>query len=1088
MDLITNFLGDFVSKQKTVQPQSMLSESNRRAIDWSYGVIAFGTRTSIIVVDPKNSTVINLLSHHIEDVTALKFQSNFPTEEPYSKRPSKLVSGDYAGNIILWDYFVNVPLITFTNTHNSPVTCIQWHHSSPNIFLALYAKGSITFYDTNTGLPVRNIAQNFLQNAFYFEQDPYDSDQIAAATRDNVFLLSTKQVTATEIYSTPDVVKSSKQDKLVVRSIKFAKSPQRLFVLSSTELVVFDTVLAQAIGSLGLLPPPLNFSFSTDETTMNVFSENHTLSQYRIDLNNLSFDTPAIAVLTKVLPPLFHLIRDPMSNDICLQLENGSLGILHGDKSSFNTSLSDTSFSCQSSTLTTYNENTLCVGTENGDVFFMDVDSQKISVTNVQSIGCPVLGITTAPDAIFVYGVVSHPKTSHSGDFFENRVVRFSSKRENSVFPNDLFTSNKEKLCDVVISTNGAIVVFQFSTKLQFWENKSDNKSGPKRVLEISVSSTIAVKITQTESSFLCSRDKDILIVTLSKFEVNIRPIYTHPCKLRFLANLSQTAFVFVDVKNVVHFVTLSQLLRNNVETCDKRVILGEKIVNIRACPVEGNKLIALMTEKQNCYIYDYSSQAGYLRNDFNVFMQQRRLKTLSMCWVKGNIPVVLTHVRQIMTFSKELEKEANEGTLIATPLHLHTGLNFRKAMTLMFHGFFDDSSFSVTLRKYFNSTNIAENFDRRPICELSKWLESITMKNELILYKEIITKVDSSLNDLFIAVAELFKFPQYVQFWGYVKKYIMVFKLRDDAQKYQTIIKDESNHTNLQDVATTTRVKSIPHVIEIPHPPPGLYPELFINTSLIADTEEMRMEKYGLSMKDDTELSDIEKNIKLNELQLIFGRKSTIIGQYMDMLKKTQKIEYGLKAILLSLTTYPEELDKTIENVVNELLDTRREEEAVRVLENLGNYQSACQLMIQTGKVFEAVHASTIHMPLNKIMTIIYIPWIVQQIGKGHYVTAAINLMKIGGFIDAVRVLFYGKFVQLAALLADVILSEKIATFTTDVSFNMKTVVFESPKNYTTFGDICKDVYERYSQILEEQFAIKEVADFYKFKITLIK
>ena len=92
-------------EKKVIPSTRVVNENNKGAIDWNHGVIAFGSQTNVVIVDDKTCTVINVLSQHTEDVTALRIQSNFLSEIPYNKKNCYLVSGDKSGNILLWDNY-----------------------------------------------------------------------------------------------------------------------------------------------------------------------------------------------------------------------------------------------------------------------------------------------------------------------------------------------------------------------------------------------------------------------------------------------------------------------------------------------------------------------------------------------------------------------------------------------------------------------------------------------------------------------------------------------------------------------------------------------------------------------------------------------------------------------------------------------------------------------------------------------------------------------------------------------------------------------------------------------------------------------
>ncbi|EDR29238.1 hypothetical protein EDI_238030 [Entamoeba dispar SAW760] len=1075
----------FGSNKEKKNPQRIktLNENNKGAIDWNYGVIAFGSRTNVIVMDSFNFIIINILNHHIEDITAIKFQDNYPFEIPYNKRNIQLISGDTAGNIILWDYFNNTPIISFSNFSNSPVKCLRWHKNATNIFISLFENGTIIFYDCITGEAIKYIESNSIISPISFEQNPFDPDEICICTMYEVFIISTKQMTVVEIYTCPSNVKSG--DITIIKSIYYSKIPQKLILLTSSELVIFDTVLTNTIGSILLTQTPSIFSFSIDESKLSIFNIDGYIEQYQINVNELLFNKiTTINNTLKKLPPIFHLIRNPINNDICIQLQNGSISILRNDGTDFNITFSDCSFSCQATVLVPYNQTNLCIGTESGDTYLMDIDNQKLTNMKAPNIACPIKGISCLNETIILYGIEKRNKSEYSPGFNENRIMRFPEKKEKSYSYLSSLTISKEEIKKVIFSSNGLIIVFVYTNIIQFWENKNELYKLEPVQINIQIQSIVPIQDKLNECSFLCSNDKDILIIRYIKGKVINEKIYTHSSKIRVLSKFLENSFIFVDSKNIIYNVKINQLQNNKINEIDKCSPIQEKIINIIPCLKKETKKIGIITQNQNCFIYDYLT--NHLNNDFNVFLQQRRIKVIDMCWVKGDIPVVLTHVKQIMIYSPEEEKIEIKDNSQTTPIHLLPSKIFRKVMSIMLHGFIEETIIYNIINKYqINIDNFIKNEnDKQKICS-GIWIKTIIMKNEYNKYLNIINKKEISLVEQYIEITELLKYSQFNEFWKLTNKYIKQIKQRNNNEQYQNIIQ-KNNKLILNDSIKVNK-RIIPQIKEIVPPPYGLYPELFVDTKLINETEKLRLEKYEITIQEDEEINDIEKTSKLNELELVFSTDCSMINKYLNMLKKTQKIEYGLCAILFASTTHPELLENTLNDVIDELLNIRHEEEAIHLLENIGNYQSACQLMIQTGKVFQAAYASTLLLPLDKTVPSIYIPYVVQQLGKGYYIPAAINLMKIGGFIDAIRILLKGNYIELSALLVNVLLAENIINLDEQIEINLKTIIFQSSINVKTFRELCYVVYEKYISILLNDLEIPSLAEFYSIRLRLL-
>lgn len=276
-------------------------------------------------------------------------------------------------------------------------------------------------------------------------------------------------------------------------------------------------------------------------------------------------------------------------------------------------------------------------------------------------------------------------------------------------------------------------------------------------------------------------------------------------------------------------------------------------------------------------------------------------------------------------------------------------------------------------------------------------------------------------------------------------------------------------------------------HQTAVQPPPRGVYPELFLNPSTVASLEDHRLKKFkeaetaGAAGQDDA-----AKAVGAHELELVFNRDASMITNYIHLLRTTKDVQYGIRALLLAKTTFRDQLNSTVNKVVNELV-LQKAEKAVLLLENMGYYQRSCQVMFQTGDVTDGVVASRLHMTVEETLCPIVIPWIVQLIGKGYIIRAAVELLRIGAFVDAIRVLLYGHYFELAAHLTSVCIVEEIIPFEENIEVNWHTVIFDDNITAHTFKDLCRVTYKGYIDVLKERYGLVDVSEFYSFLINSI-
>ncbi|KAL7720307.1 WD domain [Entamoeba marina] len=1104
----------------------ILNDRNRGALDWRFGMIAFGSQNDVVIVDAQSYAVVQVLTHHSEDITAVKFQTSYPSEQPNNKRNVYLATGDNCGSIILWDYFINSPLITFNFAYNLPVKCIQWHQTINTTILALFPNGTICFLDITTGQTIRTVEYDVIKNSFYFEQNPFDCSEFCVCTPEEVFLLSIKKVAGYEIFNCPSFSKSSIIQQSI-KSIHYSNTPQRIYLLTTSEFLVFDSVLAQAIGCISISPPPESFWFSKNETILYIFSKNSVLSQYRLDPNLSSPETPAVAISSKSIPPIYQLVRDPLTDSICLQLQSGVLGVM--DENGYEFGTTNSSISTHGSIITTYDKRSICIGTYDGDIVFMDVDNNKIYSNNVPNIGCAVKGITTAGDSLFVCGAKRKDRSRMTPDCYENKIIRFNARREAISYTSELSFSKNEELRKIVVSIPSTMVAFVYSTTIQFWDNKNDaHKAGPKKVLEIPVTDITPHQSKPGDISFLCARDKDVLIITFTKGECIVKQCYQHSNKIVLLQCISTQSIVFVDESNNLYIAPIDQLLSttSNQQFVHFRPI-EKQIKSIIPCPGDHNKKIAIITKCNNCFIFDYSD-SGRLESDVYLFMKQRRLQVLSMCWVKGNIPVILTHVGQVMIFTpgflaincitsstnihqsnshtktisnsnmsltkpslnsksfksfdsfeslqqpsrKSLQNQENhlvDSSLesfqnIQTPIHLLPHEDYRKIQSLLLNGL----GATVPINPILQCHNLSRDTIRQLSSDTTTtYLQTILTPSDYTTYNNNLSQSPSLISH-YISITQQLHNPTHNEFWRILASDDISTKIKE----YQQIL--HAPPTTISTPPKQTQPTNVPLPTTAP-PPIGLYPNLFISPTTHATSESSRVSHLADADADPSTLS---------ALQLLYD-PSAAIDRYITSLPHSQNTDDALRALLAATTTFPTRREEIQTTIIDALMSARRERAAVRLLENVGARRAACLAMIQNGDVAEAVLSAVNCLPKSEMLLSFYLPWVVMHIGNGAHVTAASSLLNVGGVVDAIRVLLKGRYFELAALLVSFVVNLNVAPLDTDITVNYKILVFDSNK-HQTFRELCIEVYTAYVDDLGD--GLEEVKDLYKAKIETLQ
>eukprot|EP01105_Mastigella_eilhardi_P007333 TRINITY_DN18810_c0_g1_i1.p1 TRINITY_DN18810_c0_g1~~TRINITY_DN18810_c0_g1_i1.p1 ORF type:complete len:1085 (+),score=211.52 TRINITY_DN18810_c0_g1_i1:53-3307(+) len=243
-----------------------LHAENKGAIDWGFGMVAYGCHNYVAIVSPQSLEVVQTLDEHAACVSCVKWSkmchaSLLAEHEPF------LASGDHSGTILVWN--VREASLVTTLKEATGVDQIEWHPENPDTLVSIHrasqqTSGVLALWNTMQGVQIWKCPLPELQSAISLVFSPFDYTLLAFASRPGAISFVsdfnlTKPPTKVEqkyrIAGARTETKSKKAatDKADVLQMLFSPHTLNLvYVLLCRELLIFDTTLHKVIGSFAL--------------------------------------------------------------------------------------------------------------------------------------------------------------------------------------------------------------------------------------------------------------------------------------------------------------------------------------------------------------------------------------------------------------------------------------------------------------------------------------------------------------------------------------------------------------------------------------------------------------------------------------------------------------------------------------------------------------------------------------------------------------------------------------------------------------------------------------------------------------------
>ncbi|XP_019864425.1 PREDICTED: WD repeat-containing protein 11-like isoform X2 [Amphimedon queenslandica] len=271
-----------------VTPQVMcgpVQPANRTALDWSWlGPVAFGCSKYVVVVDPRTSQNLQTLDGHSTNIIKVRWSRQLhhcTLASPYILR---LASVDANGQCIVWDVGQATHISNFS-IGNKPLVDIQWlttNDTCRDLLLIFTSPGTMCIWNADTGTRISRTT--FAENILSFSFNHFSPDQLVLLSADYFIFINdfnppkNTSGTSKKMYMNVPHHQSiggggrgwsrdaprrllsdeslNNDDSLSLSDcLQVSFSPicrSHLFLLYSREVLIIDTDIMQAIGSIYL--------------------------------------------------------------------------------------------------------------------------------------------------------------------------------------------------------------------------------------------------------------------------------------------------------------------------------------------------------------------------------------------------------------------------------------------------------------------------------------------------------------------------------------------------------------------------------------------------------------------------------------------------------------------------------------------------------------------------------------------------------------------------------------------------------------------------------------------------------------------
>ncbi|KAH3743885.1 WD repeat-containing protein 11 [Pelomyxa schiedti] len=245
-----------------------LHATNRGAIDWAYGLVAYGCHSYVVIVSPASLEVAQTLDGHSAYVSCVKWtkmsHGGLPGREPV------LASGDKAGSILIWN-ICDASVMNTLRVEHCGVDQLQWHPENSDMLVSIHhpaasQQASIILWNAKEGNQVWKVNLPEVQYSLSLVFSPFDLSTLAFASHPGAiyfiydFNLQTPPAKVDQKYRVAGTKHPESKGKKSLEErhpdlLQMMFSPHTLnlvYVLSPREISIFDIYLNKPIGVFGI--------------------------------------------------------------------------------------------------------------------------------------------------------------------------------------------------------------------------------------------------------------------------------------------------------------------------------------------------------------------------------------------------------------------------------------------------------------------------------------------------------------------------------------------------------------------------------------------------------------------------------------------------------------------------------------------------------------------------------------------------------------------------------------------------------------------------------------------------------------------
>eukprot|EP01090_Pellita_catalonica_P021636 TRINITY_DN8146_c0_g1_i2.p1 TRINITY_DN8146_c0_g1~~TRINITY_DN8146_c0_g1_i2.p1 ORF type:complete len:202 (+),score=24.11 TRINITY_DN8146_c0_g1_i2:30-608(+) len=157
-------------------------KKNSDAVAWGcQDLVAYGSQSYIVVLDPSTLSVVQTLDEHKTRVTRLAWAPQSAVEDEKQPNLIILASGDRDGNIIIWNVLMSSVIVTFyADSENArPVLDLKWHPHE-DALISLHSPSDLVLWNVTSRTKQWTVTLSEPLVACMF--NPFETDTLCCAS------------------------------------------------------------------------------------------------------------------------------------------------------------------------------------------------------------------------------------------------------------------------------------------------------------------------------------------------------------------------------------------------------------------------------------------------------------------------------------------------------------------------------------------------------------------------------------------------------------------------------------------------------------------------------------------------------------------------------------------------------------------------------------------------------------------------------------------------------------------------------------------------------------------------------------------